>query len=70
MLHDIEYLNPNKSYWNFTKANFRLCYNAFKARHPISGITFAVICQLFGWSAWKEGKETMAFYYYYKESNK
>lgn len=70
MLHDIEYLNKKKSYWNFTKANFRLCYNAFKARHLFSGIALALICQIFGWSAWKEGKENMSYYYYYKEGGK
>jgi hypothetical protein len=67
LIHDVEYLNPNKSYWNFTKANFRLFYNGIKSSCIFSGFSLFVICQLFGWSAWKEGKETMAWHYYFKE---
>ena len=70
LLHDYEFLIKKKSYWNFSRANFRLAYNGFKSRHPFSGITLAVICQLFGWTAFKEGKVTMAYYYYYKEGGK
>lgn len=70
LLHDFEYLNKNKSFWNFTKANFRLFYNGIKSRHFWSGLALALICQLFGWSAWKEGKETMAYFHYYEGSIK
>lgn len=70
VVHDFEYLQKNKSFWNFTKANFRLFINGIKSRHPWSGLTLAVICQLCGWPAWKEGKETLAYYYYYKEGGK
>jgi hypothetical protein len=70
LLHDFEFLQNNKSYWNFTKANFRLWVNGIKSRHIWSGFVLFVICQLFAWSAWKEGKETMAYYYYYKGDEK
>ena len=70
LIHDIEYLSENKSFWNFTKANLRLAYNGFKSHCPISGIILAAICQCFGWTAWKEGKETMAWHYYFKEDEK
>jgi hypothetical protein len=70
MVHDIDFIILPKSFWNFTKANLRLAFNAFKARHTLYGIALAVICQLFGWSAWKDGKESMAFYYYLKELKK
>ena len=70
LIHDIEYLSENKSYLLFTIANFRLFFNGMKARHFVSGLTLAIICQIFGFSAWKDGKETIAFYYYYKGENK
>ena len=64
LLHDVEYLSAKKSYWRFTIANLRLMYNGFKSRHILSGIVMFLACQLFGWTAWKEGKETMAYCYY------
>lgn len=70
LLHDVEYLSEQKSFWNFTKANLRLFYNCAKSRFFFTGVAVAVICQLFGWSAWKEGKETMAWYYYFDEDSK
>lgn len=66
LIHDIEYLLESKSYWRFTVANFRLFYNGVKARHFFSGLMLAIICQLFGWSAWVEGKEMLSYYYYLK----
>lgn len=68
-LHDIEFLSENKSYWNFTKANLRLAYNGFKSGCIFFGISSALLCQLFGWSAWKEGKEVMAWHYYLNEGD-
>jgi hypothetical protein len=68
--HDIEFLSKNKSFWNFTKANLRLLYNSFLVKYFFSGLILFFCCQLFGWSAWKEGKETMAYYYYFKENEK
>ena len=68
LLHDIEYLSVNKSFWNFTKANLRLFYNGVRSRHFFSGLALATVCQFFGWSAWKEGKEIMAYCYYLEES--
>ena len=67
MVHDVEFLQDNKSYWNFTKANFRLTVNCAKSGFLFSGIAAGTICQFFGWTAWKEGKETMIWYYYYQE---
>jgi hypothetical protein len=64
LIHDIDFLNKNKSYWNFTKANLRLLYNGIKIHHFCSGLALTVLCQMFGWTAWKEGKETMAYCYY------
>lgn len=64
MFHDFEFMSINKSYWNFTKANFRLFFNGCKSKRPFSGLFLAVVCQIFGWTAWKEGKETMAYCYY------
>ncbi len=63
LIHDIEFMTAPKTYWNFTKANFRLAYNGLKSGCVFSGLSAAVICQLFGWSAWKEGKEAMSLYY-------
>lgn len=65
--HDFEFIQKNKSYWKFTLANFRAFVNAAKDRHPLSGLVFAIVCQTLGWSAWKEGKETMAWHYYLGE---
>ena len=69
LVHDIDFLNPVKSFKNFTVANLRLIYNSAKCGHLFSGLAAGTICQFFGWSAWKEGKETMAFYYHYQEED-
>jgi hypothetical protein len=70
LLHDIEYLSENKKFWLFTKANFRLLVNCTKDHCFFPGVAAALLCQIFGWSAWKDGKETMAYFYYYKEDPK
>lgn len=67
MLHDVGFLNKNKSFWNFTKENLRFVVNAAKIGCVLQGCLFGVICEVFGWGAWKEGKETMAYCYYIKE---
>lgn len=67
LVHDVDFLNPDKSFLNFTIANARSFYNACKSGHVFQGAVFALACQCFGWSAWKEGKENMMWYYYYKE---
>lgn len=67
MVHDIEFLSTDKGYWKFTVANGRFALNAWKEHCFLSGTVAALICQAFGWSAWKEGKETMAYYYHFKE---
>ena len=70
MVHDVEYLSENKSFWRFTVANMRLIWNGIKSRHPLSGLVLGTVCQLFGWSAWIEGKETMAYHYYFSEGQR
>lgn len=57
LIHDFEFTREAKSYYKFTKANLRLAYNCFRSRRLLVGICAAVICQLFGWSAYKSGKE-------------
>lgn len=67
LVHDIEYLDTDKTYWKFTKANFRLWRNAIKKKRFFIGGFCALLCQLFGWSAYRDGKESMAYYYFYRE---
>lgn len=57
LVHDFEYSVGAKTYWRFTVANVRFAYNAAKSRRPILGMIGAIICQLFGWWAFKNGKE-------------
>ena len=59
LLHDFEFVHGKKSYWRFTVANVRLAYNAAKSRRMLLGIAAAIICQLFGWYAYKNGKELL-----------
>ena len=56
LIHDFEYTRKKKSYGHFTKANLRLAYNACRSRHPVLGAASALLCQLFGWYAYKNGK--------------
>jgi len=49
LIHDWEFTYQPKTYGYFTLANIRLAWNASKDHHPFSGITAAVLCQLFGW---------------------
>lgn len=61
--HDWEYSLPQKSYAAFTMANIRLGVNACKealydvrpAAVPL-GLLAAILCQLFGWRAYREGR--------------
>ena len=59
LIHDFEYVHGAKSYWRFTVANVRLAYNAAKSRRLLLGIAAAIICPLFGWYAYKHGKELL-----------
>ena len=59
LLHDFEYTRKKKSYWRFTVANVRLAYNAARSRRPFLGIAAAILCQLFGWGAYKAGREVL-----------
>lgn len=60
LMHDFEYTRKKKSYWRFTVANVRLAYNAAKSRRLFLGIAAAILCQLFGWWAYKAGKEVLS----------
>lgn len=61
--HDWEFSLPEKSYWRFTRANWRLAVNASKealydvrpAVIPLGWIA-ALFCQIFGWKAYINGK--------------
>ena len=55
LIHDWEFTYQPKTYGAFTMANLRLAYNAAKDKHPFSGITAAILCQLFGWRGYKTG---------------
>jgi hypothetical protein len=72
LIHDYEYYTYGsvKGYWSFSLANLRLAYNACKDYRPLSGIAAFLLCQIFGWSAWQEGKETIAYYNYLNEEVK
>lgn len=68
LVHDCEFAFTQKSFRKFTVANFRLAVNGAKCGHPFCGTASAVLCQLFGWSAYRDGKESMSYCNYYKES--
>lgn len=60
--HDWEYSLPEKSYWHFTRANWRLAVNAtrealYDARPGVIplGWIAALLCQIFGWRAYING---------------
>ena len=59
LLHDFEYTHGPKSYWRFTVSNIRLAYNAAKSGRPLLGIGAMIVCQLFGWGAYKAGREVL-----------
>lgn len=68
LIHDIDYLFEPKSYWHFTKANLRFFFNAVKMHRCFIGFTCAFLCQFFGWGAYRDGKESMAYCNYYREN--
>ena len=55
LIHDWEYVKQPKTYWRFTVANLRLAKNARLDGHPVAGFAAGLLCQIFGWRAWKEG---------------
>lgn len=67
LVHDIEFLETPKNYWRFTVANMRFAYNAAKLKRFFVGAACAVVCQLFGWRAYADGKESMAYCNFYCE---
>ena len=61
--HDWEYSLPKKSYWRFTRANWRLAVNCTKeALYDVRigviplGLIAALLCQIFGWRAYRNGR--------------
>ena len=68
LVHDIDFLTSQKSYWRFTTANLRFWLNASKVNRFFLGGACAALCQFFGWSAFRDGKESMAYFYYYTET--
>ena len=57
LIHDFEYTHGKKSYRNFTVANVRFAYNSARSRRLLLGVAAAILCQMFGWFAYKSGKE-------------
>lgn len=57
LLHDYEFTYAKKTVWNFLVANLRFAYNSAKCKRPILGIAGALFCTVFGWWAFKNGKE-------------
>lgn len=55
LIHDWEYTFQEKRYGAFTVANLRLAKNAARDGHFLAGLAAALLCQFFGWRAWKEG---------------
>jgi len=53
LIHDFEYSHRAKSYWRFTKANFRLMWNSWLDGRFRAGIVAALLCQIFGYGGYK-----------------
>lgn len=68
LVHDCEFSFVEKSYYRFTIANLRLAANGAKSGHAFAGAVCAVLCQIFGWPAYRDGKESMSYCNYYKET--
>ncbi|MDD4818109.1 MAG: hypothetical protein PHI85_09090 [Victivallaceae bacterium] len=68
LIHDWEYTFQPKTYWRFTVANLRFAWNAclaadrssarfpWKLRRAGRGLLLAALCQLFGWSGYRDAK--------------
>ena len=63
LIHDWEYSRSIKSFGMFTDANMRLVENVAREAvfdcHPALipwGIIAGILCEFFGWKAYKEGK--------------
>ncbi len=63
LVHDWEYAYQPKTYRHFTLANVRFAVNCFLAgyrvvdrRHICRGLLLALLCQLFGWSGYKNAE--------------
>ena len=59
LIHDWEFTYQPKTYGYFTLANLRLAWNAAKDKHPFSGITAAILCQLFGWKGFRHAGDNI-----------
>lgn len=66
LVHDYEFCQANKSYWHFTMANTRFCWNAlllafqaYPAKTAVKvgllGVALGVLCQAFGYSGYLAG---------------
>ena len=56
LIHDYEYVYGKTGYWAFCVANMRLAYNAAVDHHFLLGLLAALLCQVFGYGAFREGK--------------
>ena len=68
LVHDCEFAYKEKSYYRFTIANLRLAANGAKLGHPFAGAACALLCQILGRSAYYDGKESMSYCNFYKET--
>ena len=55
LIHDVEFSEKVKTYGKFTAANFRLIVNAWKDKRGLAGTVAGLLCQLFGFFAYKAG---------------
>ena len=56
LIHDVEFSAGKKSFWKFTAANFRLFVNAWIDKRGLAGTAAGLLCQLFGFFAYKKGR--------------
>ena len=63
LIHDWEYSQEAKTFHTFTAANWRLAVNIAREAlydcHPgviPAGLLAAILCQIFGWHAYKNGR--------------
>ena len=63
LIHDWEYSQPSKTFRSFTSANEHLAANVIleavydcRPACMLMGIVAALVCQIFGWRAYKNGR--------------
>ena len=57
LVHDYEWSLHQKSVWHFLLSNWRLWYNSAKLRRFFAGGAAALLCTVFGYRAYRKGKE-------------